>query len=172
MNALHAYRKLNDKLVAGLQVLVVVVFSILVIDVIWGVASRYILGNQAAWSEELARLLMVWLALLGAALACREDRHLGLDVIVRTWPEEVQRLGRLFVYLAIIAFAAGIMAWGGWQLVSQRFASGQTLPALGIAKGWFYLALPVSGVLTTMFMIESFWATLTNDTAKVEGAES
>lgn len=168
MNTLRALQKINKGLVAFLQGLLVVVFTLLVVDVIWGVASRYIFGNQASWSEELARLLMVWLALLGAALACREDRHLGLDVIVRSWPEEVQRLGRLFVYLLIIAFACGIMAWGGGQLVSNRFASGQTLPALGIAKAWFYLALPVSGVLITLFSIEGFWATLIGADAKQE----
>jgi TRAP-type C4-dicarboxylate transport system permease small subunit len=116
-------------------------------------------------------LLLVWLALLGAALACREDRHLGLDVIVRLWPEAIQRLGRLFVCFVIICFACGIMACGGWQLVSQRFASGQTLPALGVAKAWFYLALPVSGVLITLFMAESFWATLV-DSDSDSGGES
>lgn len=172
MNTLHALRKLNNALVAALQVILVVVFSVLVVDVIWGVASRYIFGSQASWSEELARLLMVWLALLGAALAAREERHLGLDVIVRSWPVEVQRLGRMFVYLVIIAFSAGIMAWGGWQLVNQRFASGQTLPALGVAKAWFYLALPVSGALITLFMIESFWAALVKDDAHGEEATS
>ncbi len=160
MKFLEIIRRLNAALVGFLHVLLVVVFSVLVIDVIWGVGSRYLLGTQASWSEELARLLMVWLALLGAALACREDRHLGLDVIVRSWPQEVQRLGRLVVYLVIFFFAAAIMFWGGWQLVDQRFASGQTLPALGIAKGWFYLALPVSGLLIAMFVIEAFWTTL------------
>ncbi len=160
MKFLEIIRRLNAALVGFLHVLLVVVFSVLVIDVIWGVGSRYLLGTQASWSEELARLLMVWLALLGAALACREDRHLGLDVVVRSWPQEVQRLGRLVVYLVIFFFAAAIMFWGGWQLVDQRFASGQTLPALGIAKGWFYLALPVSGLLIAMFVIEAFWTTL------------
>ena len=160
MKFLEIIRRLNAALVGFLHVLLVFVFSVLVIDVIWGVGSRYLLGTQASWSEELARLLMVWLALLGAALACREDRHLGLDVVVRSWPQEVQRLGRLVVYLVIFFFAAAIMFWGGWQLVDQRFASGQTLPALGIAKGWFYLALPVSGLLIAMFVIEAFWTTL------------
>lgn len=160
MKALAALRKLNDALSGALKLLLVTVFLILVIDVVWGVGSRYLFGAQASWSEELARLLMVWLALLGAALAAREDRHLGLDVIVRTWPDDVQRLGRLFVAVMIILFAGGIMAWGGAQLVEQRFASGQTLPALGIARGWFYLALPVSGALITLFMLESLWATL------------
>ena len=156
-------RKLNNGLVVILQCLLVVVFLILVVDVIWGVASRYLLGSQASWSEELARLLMVWLALLGAALACRESRHLGLDVIVRNWPKEVQRINRLLVSATVFVFAAVVMLGGGWQLVSQRFASGQMLPALEIAKAWFYLALPVSGLLVSMFSIESIWAVWVND---------
>ena len=155
-----ALNHLNNALVSILKVILVVVFVILAVDVIWGVGSRYLLGTQASWSEELARLLMVWLALLGAALVCREDGHLGLDVLVRTWPKQVQRLSRIFVSFLIILFACGIMAWGGFQLVEQRFVSGQTMPALGIARGWFYLALPVSGTLITLFMIESFWTTL------------
>ena len=97
---------------------------------------------------------MVWLALLGASLVCREDGHLGLDIVVRSWPEDLQRFGKVFAGMCILAFAAGIMAFGGWQLVDQRFASGQTLPALGVSKGWFYLALPASGILTSLFMLE------------------
>lgn len=168
MKFLEIIRRLNAALVGFLQVLLVIVFSVLVMDVVWGVLSRYLLGTQASWSEELARLLMVWLALLGAALACREDRHLGLDVIVRSWPEEVQRIGRLFVYLVIFFFAAAIMFWGGWQLVDQRFSSGQTLPALGVAKAWFYLALPASGLLIAMFMIEAFWSTVVESVSEKE----
>lgn len=170
MNTLkHTLRKLNNALSAFLQILLVTVFVILVVDVLWGVGSRYIFGTQAAWSEELARLLMVWLALLGASLACREDQHLGLDVVVRSWPEPVQRLGRLFSYCAIMAFAGVVMTWGGWQLVCQRFDSGQILPALGIAKAWFYLVLPISGILITSFAIESFWGAWICDDATEGG---
>lgn len=170
MKLLSALRKLNGGLAAFLKWLLVTVFFILVIDVLWGVASRYLLGNQASWSEELARLLMVWLALLGAALACREDRHLGLDVIVRQWPEDAQRYGRMFVHIAVMAFALIVMAGGGWRLVEQRFALGQTLPALGVAKAWFYLALPVSGGLITLFSAESLIAALWGEEPETEEA--
>lgn len=165
--------RLNGGLARVLQTLLIAIFLILVVVVIWGVASRYLLGDQASWSEELARLLMVWLALLGAALVAREDRHLGLDIVVNSWPEEVQRGGRLVVYCLIFGFAAWIMGWGGWELVSQRFASGQTMPALGISKAWFYLALPVSGALTALFMVESFFKTLGAVTpAQQEGSDA
>lgn len=160
MTAFAFYRALNRLVAQFLQRLLVGLFSLLVVVVLWGVATRYILGDQASWSEELARLLMVWLALLGTALVSREEKHLGLDVVVRSWPAPVQRLAQIFGYVAILVFAALIMAWGGWQIVEQRFASGQTLPALEVSRAWFYLALPVSGVLATAFTAESLWACL------------
>ncbi|MEN8725242.1 MAG: TRAP transporter small permease subunit, partial [Lentimonas sp.] len=89
MRLFSLLRSINGKLCDLLKVLLVTVFGLLVAVVLWGVASRYLLGDQASWSEELARLLIVWLALLGAALVSREDRHLGLDVLVRQWTEDV-----------------------------------------------------------------------------------
>jgi len=161
MRLLNYIRLVNGKLCDLLKVLLVSIFLSLVLVVLWGVASRYLLGNQASWSEELARLLMVWLALLGAALVAREDGHLGLDVVVRQWTQQVQRWSFLFVHLAVLLFASVIMAWGGWQLVSQRFELGQTLPALGVAKAWFYMALPVSGILISSFSAEAILTSLT-----------
>jgi len=160
MRAFAFYSAVNRLVAQLLQRLLVGLFSLLVVVVLWGVATRYIFGDQASWSEELARLLMVWLALLGAALVCREEKHLGLDVVVRSWPAPLQRQAQIFGYAAILVFAALIMGWGGCLIVEQRFASGQKLPALEVSRAWFYLALPVSGVLTTTFMAESLWACL------------
>ncbi|MEM6885706.1 MAG: TRAP transporter small permease [Verrucomicrobiota bacterium] len=168
MKLFTGIQALNRRLAAGLQVLLVIVFSLLVLDVIWGVFSRYVLQDQASWSEELARLLMVWLALLATALVSREDRHLSLDFLVRAWPEDLQRVSHLLVYVFVFCFAAIVMTWGGWELVADRFASGQSLPALGIAKGWFYLALPVSGMLICLFIVELFWKVCTSSFAESE----
>ncbi|MEM0965823.1 MAG: TRAP transporter small permease [Verrucomicrobiota bacterium] len=169
---LRTLGRLNRALVALLQVLLVAVFLFLVVDVLWGVGSRYLFGNQAAWSEELARLLMVWLVLLGAALASREERHLGLDVVVRSWSKDLQRWAKVTVWIVVTVFAFLVMLWGGWQLVVQRFDSGQTMPALGIAKGWFYLALPVSGLLITLFSLESLGSILAAGRRIAKEAES
>lgn len=168
MNVFTGIRALNRRLATGLQVLLIVIFSLLVLDVIWGVFSRYVLENQASWSEELARLLMVWLALLATALVSREERHLSLDFLVLSWPEDLQRFSHLLVYFSVFCFAAFVMTWGGGELVADRFASGQSLPALGIAKGWFYMALPVSGMLICLFMVESFWKKCTTNPAEPE----
>ncbi|MFP4156499.1 MAG: TRAP transporter small permease [Opitutales bacterium] len=168
MRALRLLSGLNAVLADFLKVALVAIFLTLVIDVLWGVGSRYLFGAQASWSEELARLLMVWLVLLGSALVCREERHLGLDVIVRSWPAQTQRWGHLLVYCVLIVFSAVVLLWGGFYLVQERFAAGQSLPALGIAKAWFYFALPVSGVFTLLFMVESLMVTLSNKPNQAE----
>jgi TRAP-type C4-dicarboxylate transport system permease small subunit len=147
-------KKINEKAGTVLHVLLIALFSVLVIDVLWGVFTRYVLGDQARWSEELARLLIVWLGMLGAALACREEKHLGLDIVVRQWTPEVQNFSRLLVHFCVGSFGLVIMTFGGSQLVLQRFEAGQLLPALGISKAWFYMALPVSGILIVLFSLE------------------
>lgn len=147
--------KLRSTASAALGVIAIVVFTLLVLDVLWGVVSRYLLGSQARWSEELARLLMVWLALLGAALAYLQQKHLGVDILMRQMHPDAQRVAQVFVHFVVLLFAAVVLCYGGGQLVSQRWASGQALPALGISKAWFYLAIPISGLLIGLFSIES-----------------
>ncbi len=93
------------------------VFLILVLVVLWGVGGRYLFGTQASWSEELARLLMVWLALLGSALVCREENTSG-STSSCAWPQDLQRLAQLFGYLAILHLPSSFLvgAVGNWSV--------------------------------------------------------
>ena len=60
----------------------IAVFLVLVVDVLWGVLTRNFIGEQARWSEELARFLLVWVSFLGGAIAYLDDKHLGVDILV------------------------------------------------------------------------------------------
>ena len=62
--------------VRALEWLTTGIFAALVLDVLWGVISRYVLGSQSRWTEELAIYLLVWVSLLGATLVFRERAHL------------------------------------------------------------------------------------------------
>lgn len=68
-----------------------------------------------------------------------------------------QRVAGVAAHLVVLVFSAAVLGWGGWELVSQRWAAGQLLPALGISKAWFYLAIPVSGALMSLFSLELVW---------------
>ena len=133
-----------------------VAFVVLLLDVLWGVFTRYVMDDQARWTEELARFLMVWLAFLGAALGYSKQQHLGVDILVERMDPAARRMATRIEHAVVFLFAVVVLGWGGQELFRERLASGQTMPALGIAKAWQYLCVPVSGVLIGVIAVIHF----------------
>lgn len=136
------------------------VFLILVTDVLLGVFSRKILGDQIRWTEELARFLLIWISFLGGAIAYIDDKHLGVDLLVDRFELQARRLSRVVTHGLVFAFSLFAMGVGGTKLVIDRFDAGQLLPALQIDKAWFYLAVPISGYLIALFALGNVIALL------------
>lgn len=145
---------------AVLGPLCALVFVVLLLDVLWGVFTRYVMGDQARWTEELARFLMVWLAFLGAALAYARQQHLGVDILVARMDHQARRIALLVEHAVVFLFAMLVLGIGGGELFRERFASGQTMPALGILKAWQYFCVPVSGALICLVAFGHFMETL------------
>jgi TRAP-type C4-dicarboxylate transport system permease small subunit len=139
----------------ALGALCIVIFLALVLVVLWGVATRYLAGHQAVWSEELARVLLVWLSMVGAALAYIENSHLGVDVLTRPMTPDARRIAHVVSHACVFLFAAGVMLWGGAELFLERWHSGQVMSAMQIRKAWFYLSVPVSGLLIALFALDA-----------------
>lgn len=137
-----------------LQWIVIVLMALLVIDVIWGVITRYAFGQQAKWSEELARFLLVWVSLFGASVAFGLKAHLGLDYFAEKLHPSAGKLNRVIGSLLSLVFAVVVFLIGGWALVQSTMASGQSMVALPFAKWWEYAALPASGVFMVIFLVE------------------
>lgn len=141
-------------LLVGLEVFVVGIFTVLTLDVLWGVFSRHVMGHQSGFTEELAIYSLVWLSLLGAALTYAERGHLGVDYFVSKLDPEAQRISQVIVELLVMAFALVALVWGGALLVYETLQADQLSPALGIRVGYVYLAVPLSGVFFTLACIE------------------
>jgi TRAP-type C4-dicarboxylate transport system permease small subunit len=149
-------RGLLKPLDAVLGPLCALVFVVLLLDVLWGVFTRYLLGDQARWTEELARFLLVWLAFLGAALAYVRQAHLGVDIVVSRMESAARRIALLIEHSVVFLFAVFVLGFGGAELFRERLASGQTMPAIGILKAWQYFCVPLSGVLIGFAAIAHF----------------
>ena len=145
---------------AVLGPLCALVFLLLLLDVLWGVFTRYVMGDQARWTEELARFLMVWLAFLGAALAYTREQHLGVDILVARMEPKARRIALLVEHAVVFLFALLVLGFGGGELFRERYASGQTMPALGILKAWQYFCLPLSGALFCLIAFGHFMKSL------------
>lgn len=152
---LGAIIKFKNLLVKCLELTVILVTGILVIDVVWGVFTRYVLGHQSQWTEELARLLLIWVALLGASIAFIRKSHLGVDYFVNKLNEQWKNIGQIVVYLLVAIFASIVLVYGGYSLVSSALENSQPTPALNIEMGYVYLAVPISGIFIIIFSIET-----------------
>jgi TRAP-type C4-dicarboxylate transport system permease small subunit len=151
---------LRNGLTKGLELFIVATMALLVADVVWGVFTRYALGQQAKWSEELARFLLVWVALLGGAVAFGTRAHLGVDYFVNRLHPAAGRWAAVIVHLVVLFFAGEVLLHGGARVVSEALNLEQTTAALGWKMGYVYLALPISGLFVALYTVENLVETL------------
>ncbi|VGO19181.1 TRAP transporter small permease [Pontiella sulfatireligans] len=152
--------KFKKGMTSALNVVLIVVVALLVIDVVWGVFSRHVLGAQTKWTEELARFLLVWVSLLGGAVAFGTKGHLGVDYFVGKFHPETQRLMAIVSHGVVLFFASAIFVYGGARVVSDALTMEQTTPALGWKMGYVYLALPIAGIFMVIYTIENLIETI------------
>jgi len=162
------YRKLIQGPVWLLKQVLVGAFALLVLDVLWGVASRYILGHQSRWTEELALFLLIWVSMLGAAVVYEEKAHLGVDYFVGKLDAPAQRWAGLMVDFIVMLFSLLVLVYGGWVLVVETLKAGQVSTALGMPMGYVYMAVPISGVFFVLFGLGHIAAIVLEKAEEVE----
>ncbi|NLH43314.1 MAG: TRAP transporter small permease [Planctomycetes bacterium] len=143
-------KKILDR---SLETLVVIVMAVLVLDVLWQVFARLVLKNPSTVTEEVATFMLVWVALLGAAVAMGRGAHLGIDYFVGKLPARAKLATEVLVFFAVAAFSLLVMVVGGADLVASNFELGQVSPALHVNMGYVYLAVPISGFFLTLYAI-------------------
>lgn len=152
-------RTLHNILSKILAVVSIIFFAAMVIVTVWQVFTRQVLNDPSAWSEELARLLFVWLTFLGGAFLFGERGHIAVDFLARRLPGSSQRYAQAFVQVMVLAFALVGMVWGG--IVASSNAWNQNLTALPFTIGWIYIVIPISGVLIALFAVSDLVGVLT-----------
>ncbi len=114
------------------------------------VVTRYIFHLSTPWSEELARLCFVWAVFLGAAVGVRRNLHTRVDFVSVRLPRSAARLVSIGMDCLLILMA-GVMLVHGLQLVHSTRSDFST--SLGYPRNWFYLPVPVSGLLILAFLL-------------------
>lgn len=131
----------------------VIIMAVMVINVLWQVFTRFVMGNPSSFTDELARYLMIWIGILGAAYVSGRNMHVAIDVIpMRSGKATQKKLARI-VNLLIIVFAFAALVIGGIRLVYITYLLGQYSPALQIPLAIVYLVLPLSGIIIMFYKI-------------------
>lgn len=123
---------------------VIVLTGILVITVLTGVFFRYVIRDSLSWTEELARYLMIWAALLAVSVGIKDKEHVGIQLLIKQFPPIITKLITFVVYLITIVFLA-VLTIKGYQVADR--AQNQVSLALNISMYWPLMSIPVSAVL-------------------------
>lgn len=145
--------RIQKKLNKILEVFLVILMSVLVVDVLWQVFSRYLLSSPSSFTDELAGFLLIWVGVLGAAYVAGRQEHLAIDILLqRSPPARKKRL--LYVIRSLIfLFALFVMVIGGIILMYTRFVLQVKSAALQLPLGYVYIVLPISGLIIMFYEI-------------------
>jgi len=113
-----------------------------------GVVARYGLHQPLIWSDELASILFLWLAMLGAAVAFRRSEHMRMTAIVASAKPAMRAWLDVVATCAALAFLL-LIAWPAYEYAYEE--SFITTPALQIPNVWRAAALPTGICLMVLF---------------------
>ena len=119
-----------------------------------GIVFRYALNDPLVWTEELARFCSTWIIFLGAAACFKRGSHIGIDVVVRLLPAELQRWTALLVNWLMIGILA-VLVIRGFQYTSRSFVMHTTV--LQIPIGLWNAAVPVGSLLMVIRLLQLTW---------------
>ena len=78
------------------------------------IVLREVFETGFVWADELVKLMVLWLAMIGAVAASRDDRHIRIDVLSQILPDSVIKFSRMLVDVFAAAVSA-VVAWQAWR---------------------------------------------------------
>ena len=134
-----------------LKTVLAVLMAVMDLDVLWGVFTRYVMGAQSQWTEELARFLLIWIGILGAAFASGKKMHLAIDILPTSLEGKRQKLLVNGIHVIVILFALAVLLIGGSRLVYITSKLGQVSTALDLPLAVVYSIVPISGLFMIIY---------------------
>jgi TRAP-type C4-dicarboxylate transport system permease small subunit len=148
---------MREKLDKFLELSLSLLLGLMVLNVLWQVASRYLLNDPSAFTDELSRYLLIWVGMLGAAYASGKHMHVSIELLERKLSTKQKNVQQVFIRILIGLFAISVLIVGGTRLVVLSFQLGQTSSAMQLSLGYVYLALPLSGLLICYYVMSDLF---------------
>ena len=132
----------------------VLLLSTMIILAVGQIVLRIFFNFGFIWTDELVKLIVLWIALIASVAAARNDRHLRIDVMSHFVPEKYARFPRIIVE-AFAASMCAVLAWYSWQYVQLSLEFEDTV-LVGVPAWIAYLVLPLSFALMAYRFLLTF----------------
>ncbi len=131
-----------DRIVdAVLASIILAMTAVIVISVFY----RYVLNLPLSWTDEIARIMIVWLSFVGGYMALREGKHIGFDLVVKKLSAPVRAAVEVIGQAAVLVFLL-VVVWQGFIFAGKFLDT--PMEYTQIPLGWVaYSTIPVSGLL-------------------------
>lgn len=131
-----------------------VLFSAVMVAVIFLQVVMRQFDSSLSWSEELARYSFIWLVYIGISYGVKKDRHIKVDVLLLVLKNKGKIILTIIANLLFIVFAVFVIRYGT-DIAMQLLSFGQKSPANQIPMGLIYLAAPVGMGLTLIRLLQN-----------------
>ena len=145
--------KIKSKVDVSLKWILVVIMAAMTINVLSQVFTRFIMQDPSSYTEELARYMLIWIGILGAAYVAGQKMHLAIDLLSTKLNKKNKKYLEIVIQLSIFLFSFFVMVIGGIRLVQITLTLNQISAALQIPLGYIYTVLPISGVLMMFYSL-------------------
>lgn len=148
--------RIRQKIDHVIEMVLVALLGTMVVNVLWQVFSRFVLNDPSSFTDELARYLMIWLGVLGAAYVAGKNQHVAITILPQQFSEENQKKLKKFVFVLVMLFALFALVIGGLRLVYITYVLDQRSPGLQMPLAVIYSVIPMSGLLIIFYKISDF----------------
>ncbi len=148
-----AFLRLDRMTTLAAAVAASIALAVAVAAGVWQVASRFLFQSPAVWSEALVRLSLIWMVLLGLAVALRQGALVSIDIAHR------MTSGRMRVVVETVALVSNLtllatLFWFGIAMAQRVWF--QEMAGLEISISWGYAAIPAGAVFAAIGAIAHY----------------
>jgi C4-dicarboxylate transporter DctQ subunit len=141
----------------GMLISLILMFLVVFIQVFF----RFVLKSSLVWTEELTRLMIVWLTFLGLSCNVRTKGLTRVEFFVSLFPPIIQRALRIFGNLCFLIVFLIIM-WQGVKVVILQISTGRMCSSLAMPIFYFSLVIPLGFFFSSIYLLEFIWTEIRN----------
>ena len=134
-------RKIYDRLFKIIEIICIVFVLAMIGVVTYMVVMRYIFNNSPRWGDEIALFCMLWIGLLSAAIAMKENRHIRITLWEKVLSTQKMKVLEVVVHIIVSIILVFLMKYG-YDMV--KLSGGTVMTGSGIPLKYLYYAVPVS----------------------------
>lgn len=149
------FRTLIDKTERALEYAIGLLCLVLLVALFVEVLNRYVFQIAWATNQFIIPFCLLWMCMLGAALAVRHNRHFEVDLLAHMLSGTPQKMHRTLMLLTVLA-AGIVIVWSSISFVELGMI--KKSPATGTKMIWIYASLPVGGALIALMALDRLLA--------------